>query len=105
MKKHTFIFIILLSFGLYGCKDWLDTNPSASVSDDDVFKTVQGAQAALNGCYYQIASGSGGSGRQDDWGYPTQQMTFDTWGEDIIVWGGWYSFDYNYWGAYPRRHI
>ncbi|HPS25350.1 MAG TPA: RagB/SusD family nutrient uptake outer membrane protein [Bacteroidales bacterium] len=84
--------------GLAACTDFLETTPSTSVADTGVFKTTQGAQSALYGCYYQLESGSGGSGRQDDWGYATHQMTFDACGEDIIVWGGWYTYDYNFWG-------
>lgn len=99
MKQIYFILCIgLLTLGLASCKDFLETNPTSSVSDQDVFTTVNGAQAALNGAYYQMELGGGGSGRQDDWGYATHQMTFDADGEDIIVWGGWYTYDYNYWG-------
>ena len=88
----------LIAFGLCACDDFLETNPSSSVADTEVFKTLNGAQAALNGCYYQLHLGSGGQGRQDDWGYQSHLMTFSADGEDCIVWGGWYSFDYNYWG-------
>lgn len=88
----------MLAMALSSCEDWLSTNPSSSVSDQDVFTTVNGAQAALNGAYYQLFYGSGGSGRQDDWGYATHLMTFTTTGDDIIVWGGWYTFDYDFWG-------
>ena len=51
----------LLASGLVGCSDFLETNPSTSVSDNSVFTTVAGAQAALNGCYFQMrAYNSGG---------------------------------------------
>lgn len=99
MKNILKIFTVgALVLGLSGCEGFLETNPTSSVSDKDVFTTVNGAQAALNGCYYQIALGSGGSGRSDDWGYSTHLMTFSADGEDIIVWGGWYTYDYNFWG-------
>ena len=100
MNNHTKYLIVvgLALFGFAACSDFLETNPSSSVSDASVFNTVQGAQSALNGCYYQLESGNGGAGRQDDWGYPTHQMTYDVCGEDIIVWGGWYGYDYNFWG-------
>ena len=87
---------VLLGFS--SCTGFLETNPSTSVADTEVFKTTQGAQSALYGCYFQMESGDGGAGRQDDWGYPTHLMTFDACGEDMIVWGGWYTYDYNYWG-------
>lgn len=99
MKKlYRIIFVAILVIALSSCEGWLSTNPSSSVSDQDVFKMVSGGQAALNGAYYQLFYGSGGSGREDDWGYATHLMTFTTTGDDVIVWGGWYTFDYDFWG-------
>lgn len=99
---RTLFYILPLSWlAVYcsSCSDFLDTNPSESVSDQDVFKTTQGAQAALNGCYRDLrAYNSGGGDRWDDIGIPSLQMTFDACGEDVIVWGGWYSYDYSFWG-------
>jgi hypothetical protein len=43
--------------GLAACTDFLETTPSTSVADTGVFKTTQGAQSALYGCYYQLESG------------------------------------------------
>lgn len=89
----------LLTLGLNSCEDYLTTNPSTSVADSEVFKTTAGAQAALNGCYFQMrARSSGGSGRNDDYGIPTVMAWSDVCGEDMIVWGGWYPYSYNYWG-------
>lgn len=95
---YKILFIGLLAAGLCSCKDFLETSPTDSVSDQLVFNTVNGAQAALNGCYYQFYYGDGGANRQDDRGYSTHLMTFSACGEDMIVWGGWYPFDYNFWG-------
>ena len=89
----------LLVSGLVGCSDFLETNPSTSVSDNSVFTTVAGAQAALNGCYFQMrAYNSGGADRQDDYGVPSILMISEACGEDMIAWGGWYIYNYNYWG-------
>ena len=89
----------LLTFGTFSCSDFLDTNPSTSVADSEVFVTVAGAQAALNGCYYHMrAYNSGGADRWDDCGIPSMQMVLDVSGDDMIVWGGWYGYTYNYWG-------
>lgn len=89
----------LLASGLVGCSDFLETNPSTSVSDNSVFTTVAGAQAALNGCYFQMrAYNSGGADRQDDYGVPSILMISEACGEDMIAWGGWYIYNYNYWG-------
>ena len=100
MKKTIkyLLFAVPLLFGLNSCSDFLETTPSTDVSDISVFNTVQGAQSALNGCYFQLESGDGGANRADDWGYATHLMTYDACGEDMIVWGGWYVYDYNFWG-------
>lgn len=88
-----------LFFLLTACSDFLDTNPSTSVADTEVFKTTAGAQAALNGSYYHMrAYDSGGVDRQDDYGIPSIQIISDLSGEDMIAWGGWYNYVYNYWG-------
>lgn len=79
------------------CEGFLTTNPTSSVSDASVFLTTQGAEAALSGCYNLLSFGNYG-GRPDTQGYASQIMTFDVDGEDIIVWGGWYGYDYNHWG-------
>ena len=88
--------IATLSF--VSCKDFLETNPTSSVSDNQVFTSVQGANAALNGCYYLLHFNDENYGRGDVSGYLSQICTFDTTGEDIIVNGGWYGYDYNFWG-------
>lgn len=99
---RTLLYISLVSslaLGSSSCSDFLETNPSASVSDQEVFKTVQGAQAALNGCYRDLrAYNSGGASRWDDCGIPSNQMVFDACGLDMIAWGGWYVYDYSFWG-------
>lgn len=103
MKSLKYILMTLATGGLLtlntGCSDFLETIPATSVSDQSVFTSVAGAQAALNGCYYQMrAYGGGGANRQDDWGIPSIQMVSDASADDIIVWGGWYCYTYNYWG-------
>lgn len=99
MKKYIkfLAFIGVFALALASCTDYLETNPSTSVADSDVFKTTQGAQSALYGCYYQMESGNGGAGRLDDFGYVSHQMTVDVTGEDLIA-TGWYYYDYSYWG-------
>ncbi|MFA7116390.1 MAG: RagB/SusD family nutrient uptake outer membrane protein [Bacteroidales bacterium] len=99
MNKYIKILMIIgvTMFSLTSCSDYLETNPSTSVADNTVFNTTQGAQSALYGCYFQFESGTGGTNRSDDWGYPTHQMTVDVDGEDVIA-RGWYYYDYSYWG-------
>lgn len=103
MKPVKYIlFFFCLGFavcGIYSCSNFLETNPSTSIADSEVFTTIAGAQAALNGSYYQMrAYNSGGANRQDDYGVPSVRLISDMCGEDIIAWGGWYVYNYNYWG-------
>ena len=99
MRTNIFLIIFLFMISLTACNDFLETTPSADVADSEVFKTTEGAQAALNGAYYQLrAYGSGGADRSDDYGIPSLIMTYDVCGEDMMVWGGWYSYDYSFWG-------
>lgn len=103
MKRIKYLSVLFAGIGLLiiinSCSDFLETSPSTAVADDEVFKTVAGAQAALNGSYYHMrAYNSGGANRQDDYGIPSIQIISDMCGEDIIAWGGWYTYVYNYWG-------
>ncbi|MDL2245742.1 RagB/SusD family nutrient uptake outer membrane protein [Parabacteroides sp. OttesenSCG-928-J18] len=91
--------VALIALMVTSCSDFLNVSPSTSVADTDVFNTIAGAQAALNGSYYHMrAFGSGGVNSYDDWGVPSIQMISDACGEDIIMRGGWYIYNYNYWG-------
>ena len=97
MKKiMTLALAALTALCAVSCKGFLETNPTSSVSDNQVFVSIQGAEAALNGCYYLVHFSSGS--RQDLNGYASQILTFDATGEDLIVYGGWYGYDYNFWG-------
>ena len=98
MKK--FLYTILAAVALLtvvSCEGFLSTNPTSSVSDQSVFTSPQGAQAALSGCYNLLFFGYG-AGRPDTQGYMSHMLSNDTCGDDIIVDGGWYTFDYNHWG-------
>lgn len=91
--------LVICSLLTPACSDFLETSPSTSVADTDVFNTIAGAQAALNGAYYHMrARSSGGYNSNDDYGLPSIQMISDACGEDIIIKGGWYIYNYNYWG-------
>jgi len=49
MKKYSLL--ILLIVGMTSCKKWLDLQPETEVSKDELFKTEEGFQEALNGVY------------------------------------------------------
>ena len=102
MKKTIIISAIVISSLLMtSCKDFLETAPTSDVASEQVFTSVKGAQAALNGCYYYFNFGTVYS-RGDDNGYITHLMTIDSRGEDIICDGGWYNFDYQFLEGYRR---
>ena len=88
----------ITALSVVSCRDFLETNPTSSVSDNQVFTSIQGAEAALNGCYYLLHFNDENYNRGDVTGYVSQILTWDTTGEDIIVYGGWYGYDYNFWG-------
>ena len=97
MKKIKIAAIAALaSLCAVSCQGFLETNPTSSVSDNQVFTSIQGANAALNGCYNLLHFSAGS--RADLNGYISQICTFDATGEDLIVYGGWYGYDYNFWG-------
>ncbi len=79
------------------CEDFLTTNPTSSVSDSSVFTSTSGAQAALSGCYNLLSFGYGGS-RPDTQGYISHMLSNDVCGNDIVVIGGWYCYDYDMYG-------
>jgi len=49
MKNYIWIVIVML--GLSSCKKWLDVTPVSQVPADELFKTPDGFQDALNGVY------------------------------------------------------
>lgn len=49
MKNIIWIALILL--GLSSCKKWLDVNPVSQVPEEDLFKTPEGFEEAVNGVY------------------------------------------------------
>ncbi len=102
--NYKFLYVALLLGGILcfsGCdEDFLETNPSVAISDAEAFQTTDGAQTALNGIYYHLwRYNGGGANRRDDHGLPAMIMTNDAAaGQEKVVWGGWYVFDYNLWG-------
>ena len=98
MKKFLYtIAAVAALMSAVSCEGYLTTNPTSSVSDASVFTSTQGAQAALSGCYNLLFFGYGG-GRPDTQGYMMHMMSNETCGDEVIVDGGWYGYDYNHWG-------
>lgn len=52
MKKNILYTIILsIGFILSSCSSWLDVTPPSQIREEDQFKTVEGFQQVLTGCY------------------------------------------------------
>jgi hypothetical protein len=59
MKNIILLILIVFTFGIAGCEDFLDTSPTLSVGDESVFTSVKGAQVALNGVYNRLRMTNG----------------------------------------------
>lgn len=84
------------AIGITGCKkSFLDRNPSNQAATDDVFKTIEGFEAAVQGMHrmiYEVVD-------HDVFGIPSMAITWDLMGEDFIPSGygaGWFVTQYRY---------
>ena len=96
MKKSLLI-ILLASLGLAACsKDYLETAPTASVAEKDLFSTLTGAQTLLDGIHrFTYAYG----GAHDKFGQKAIDYAMDCLGEDFYPtergygwFVGWYQY-------------
>lgn len=68
---------------LPGCKkDYLETNPNSSVSDQDIFKTTKNAWNAVNGIHRMLYRQY--NSRQDQGGQSKNIIDMDVLGEDLV---------------------
>ncbi|SKB26792.1 SusD family protein [Parapedobacter luteus] len=83
--RKIIVFNIFTAFAFFfaGCDDdFLNTNPSTSISDELLFSTMDGAQNAINGVYYLIRLRS----TDIEFGSIIQfNNGFDIMGQDLIV--------------------
>ena len=85
MKTRTCIFSLCCFFLVTASscsKDFLETNPSTQVSDQNLYKTLDGAQTVLNGTYRYLRSKSTDV---ETSGIISWQNGFDAAANDIIV--------------------
>lgn len=90
--------MLIAAFILPACnKDYLETTPNSSVSDQDIFKTAKNAMVALNGIhrslYIQYNS------RQDQGGQSKNMVDMDVLGEDLVFptrGNGWFISTYQW---------
>jgi len=99
-KKIALLSLSVASLSMTACKkSFLERRPTDQAATEDVFKTIEGAQAAvqgLNRLVYMLGS------ETDDFGYPSQALTFDLMGEDMpvsAIGNGWFILEYRYTAA------
>ena len=101
MKKIKFLIAIAAIAVLAGCKkDYLETEPSNAITEQESLSTVEKISSSLNGAYQDLfAFSPGGSGRHDDFGQKAWDLSNDLMGNDMIVHTqgyGWFNSSYQY---------
>lgn len=101
MKKIFAIISVVAALALTGCaKDFLNTDPTSSVSGTVIFETAEKAQSAVDGIYRLMYTGSWGSGwAAENGGLPAYILTMDLKADDHAMddmGSGWFYYDYGY---------
>jgi hypothetical protein len=91
MKKILNIFLVAILFIVASCsEDYLETSPTNKISDQDVFKTADGAQTVIDGVLRDMREYRS---NHDQFGVKAIDLAIDLMGEDIAVgrfhWFGW----------------
>jgi len=100
-KKIYVFFLSAIFFMFVGCEqDFLETNPSDQLATPTVFKTYDGALAALNGTYRLFyAFGIEGYDDHSEFGQKSVDLVMDLMGEDMPIHSqgyGWFTSEYGY---------
>lgn len=103
MKRIIYICVLVLTVGFYSCSDDLDTVPTDKTSTTEVFSSVDGALAAMNGVYRSLYfsddfwSTSYGT---ENFGLASVNIAADLMGEDMGMGApgsAWFWYDYRLW--------
>lgn len=107
MKNINYIYFLFLATSIFiitGCnKDYLRTDPTASIPEDKVFERTDGAFVVLNGTYRSMYSTLT---NHANFGQKSYDLVSDLMGEDMVVHTqgyGWFNSDYNYSGLSDAR--
>jgi len=95
--------IVLLSVVLVCCKkDFLETAPTNAFSSDVMFKSLDGANLALNGLYRYFYKNHGAP---DRFGHMAQNLEMDLMGEDMVLhWTGFPTWPFNQYAWVTHRN-
>lgn len=93
--------LVLFLAGFYSCTDELDTVPTDRTTKEEVFKTVEGAFAAMNGTYRSLYMSDWSTGYgTENFGIASVNLAADLMGEDMGMGAqgsAWFWYDYRYW--------
>ncbi len=94
--KNVVIHLVALALVVVSCsEDYLETNPTNQVSDQVVFKTVEGAQTVLDGVLRDMRFQH--SNMHDQFGVKSIDLASDLMGEDMVVEKfHWFGADYRF---------
>lgn len=100
MKKVLLYITPFMLLAMVGCKkDYLETKPTTSVEEKDIFSKLLSTTAALDGIYKEMfASGIGGNTGHDNFGQKSVDLQLDLMGNDMVVHSqgyGWFNTTYN----------
>ena len=93
--------MLLFTVIVAGCKkDYLETRPSDAVTQQEILGTTDKISSTLDAAYKTFfAFSPGGSGRHDDYGQKSWDLSNDLMGTDMVVHTsgyGWYNASYQY---------
>ncbi len=98
-NKYICSLIVAVSLAMVGCnKDYLKTEPTSSVPEEEVFVDTDGAMVVLNGVYRSMYNSLTNHG---NFGQKSYDLVSDLMGEDMVVHTqgySWFNTDYNYSG-------
>jgi len=92
MKRKAIILIMLVGLFTACSEDFLDTKPTASIEKSEVFKSVKGTQAVVDGVlrYWRESTSN-----HDEFGWKAIDLVSDLMAEDIVVRDlHWFNYDY-----------
>ena len=104
MKKILSIFLVGFVIATAGCKkDYLETMPSNSVLESQIFSRYSAVTAALDGMYNRMFQFNVGGGSHASYGQKSHDLMNDLMGNDMVVHSqgyGWYNttYQYSHWG-------
>lgn len=95
MKSKIIYFVVLVLLVASCSEDYLETGPTNQVSEQIIFKTVEGTQTVLDGVLRDMRSNH--STYHDQFGVKSVDLTSDLMGEDMVIEKfHWFGADYRF---------